>query len=219
MANKALWKKVVWTLVRVFFAYVMLIPFLSILYILSITHPVIFVTPIPEFVIWFACFIFVIGYILFRIQKTKQAGKLILIGIPFTLVLLLNTRKVYHLSDTAMPVHLWLLFMTLLFAIMLIYFIFPIKPLGWLMSLMPAIALMWFMIWSIYIPLSLVYEIAISSASAERYEKITELLSKLYWPCIESTLLWTASLIIPYTVTYWGHNPKNTYNRLFKKLH
>lgn len=180
-------KNMIWMLLRVFIAYLLIGPTYAIL-ILSNTAAPVFLDTTAEVLAWISCFLLVIGYVLIRFSKTRYVGKLLSLSVLGAVVLVMYLGERYRIFGVS--VNAWSLFLAVLYLIMLLYFIFPIKQLKPLLSLVPVAGVSWFLVWALVGPISLTYELISSKTtiSIVNYQKVVDLLPELYLDCFQSGL-------------------------------
>ncbi|PML55430.1 hypothetical protein BCT74_06965 [Vibrio lentus] len=202
-----------WMLLRVFIAYLLIGPTYAIL-ILSNTAAPVFLDTTAEVLAWISCFLLVIGYVLIRFSKTRYVGKLLSLSVLGAVVLVMYLGERYRIFGVS--VNAWSLFLAVLYLIMLLYFIFPIKQLKPLLSLVPVAGVSWFLVWALVGPISLTYELISSKTtiSIVNYQKVVDLLPELYLDGFQSGLFSMLLVLWLYALVVFGHNPKHSYQQL-----
>ena len=200
-------------LLRVFIAYLLIGPTYAIL-ILSNTAAPVFLDTTAEVLAWISCFLLVIGYVLIRFSKTRYVGKLLSLSVLGAVVLVMYLGERYRIFGVS--VNAWSLFLAVLYLIMLLYFIFPIKQLKPLLSLVPVAGVSWFLVWALVGPISLTYELISSKTtiSIVNYQKVVDLLPELYLDGFQSGLFSMLLVLWLYALVVSGHNPKRSYQQL-----
>ncbi|MGF1847390.1 hypothetical protein [Vibrio lentus] len=206
-------KNMIWMLLRVFIAYLLIGPTYAIL-ILSNTAAPVFLDTTAEVLAWISCFLLVIGYVLIRFSKTRYVGKLLSLSVLGAVVLVMYLGERYRIFGVS--VNAWSLFLAVLYLIMLLYFIFPIKQLKPLLSLVPVAGVSWFLVWALVGPISLTYELISSKTtiSIVNYQKVVDLLPELYLDSFQSGLFSMLLVLWLYALVVFGHNPKHSYQQL-----
>ncbi|WKY59610.1 hypothetical protein Q5H80_18710 [Vibrio sp. SNU_ST1] len=206
-------KNMIWMLVRVFIAFLMIGPTYAIL-ILSNTATPVFLDTTAEALAWISCFLLVIGYVLIRFSETRYVGKLLSLSVLGAVVLVMYLDERYRIFGVS--VNAWSLFLAVLYLIMLLYFIFPIKQLKPLLSLVPVAGVSWFLVWAFVGPISLTYELISNKAtiSIANYQKVIDLLPEVYSSGFQSGLFSMLLVIWLYAFVVFGHNPKRSYQKL-----
>ncbi|WP_105023339.1 hypothetical protein [Vibrio chagasii] len=206
-------KKMIWMLVRVFIAYLMIAPTYAIFILSNTATPRLFDTD-PEVLVWLSCFLLVIGYVLIRFSRTKYMGKLLSLAVLGAVVLTMYVDVRYRIFEVS--VNAWSLFLAVLYLIMLLYFIFPVRQFKPLLSLAPVASVSWFLVWALVMPISLTYELISSKTtiSMENYQKVVDLLPEVYLHGFQSGLFAMSLVIWLYTFVVFGHNPKRSYQQL-----
>ncbi|MFS1463756.1 hypothetical protein [Vibrio lentus] len=206
-------KNMIWMLLRVFIAYLLIGPTYAIL-ILSNTAAPVFLDTTAEVLAWISCFLLVIGYVLIRFSKTRYVGKLLSLSVLGAVVLVMYLGERYRIFGVS--VNVWSLFLAVLYLIMLLYFIFPIKQLKPLLSLVPVAGVSWFLVWALVGPISLTYELISSKTtiSIVNYQKVVDLLPELYLDGFQSGLFSMLLVLWLYALVVFGHNPKRSYQQL-----
>ncbi|MFS1859848.1 hypothetical protein [Vibrio lentus] len=206
-------KNMIWMLLRVFIAYLLIGPTYAIL-ILSNTAAPVFLDTTAEVLAWISCFLLVIGYVLIRFSKTRYVGKLLSLSVLGAVVLVMYLGERYRIFGVS--VNAWSLFLAVLYLIMLLYFIFPIKQLKPLLSLVPVAGVSWFLVWALVGPISLTYELISSKTtiSIVNYQKVVDLLPELYLDGFQSGLFSMLLVLWLYALVVFGHNPKHSYQQL-----
>ncbi|WP_135443780.1 hypothetical protein [Vibrio tasmaniensis] len=206
-------KNMIWMLVRVFIAFLMIAPTYAIFILSNSATPRLFETK-PEVLAWLSCFLLVIGYVLIRFSRTRYVGKLLSLGVLGAVVLIMYVDERYRIFEVS--VHAWSLFLAGLYLIMLLYFIFPVKQLKPLLSLVPVAGVSWFLVWALVGPISLTYELISSKTtiSIVNYQKVVDLLPELYLDGFQSGLFSMLLVLWLYALVVFGHNPKRSYQQL-----
>ena len=206
-------KNMIWMLVRVFIAYLMIAPTYAI-FILSNTAAPRFLETKPEVLAWLSCFLLLIGYVLIRFSRTRYAGKLLSLSVLGAVVLIMYVEERYRIYEVY--ANAWSLFLAALYLMMLLYFIFPVKQLKPLLSLVPVAGVSWFLVWSFMWPASLTYDLISSKAtiSPERYQKVIDLLPEVYLDGFQSGLFSMLLALWLYAFVILCHNPKRSYRTL-----
>ncbi len=201
--------KLIWILLRVLIAYLMIAPTYAILILTNTAAPR-FLDTAPEVLAWVSCFLLVIGYVLIRCSKTRDAGKLLSLSVLGTVVLIMYIDERYWIFEVS--INAWTLFLAALYLIMLLYFIVPVKQLKPLLSLVPVASMSWFLVWSFVEPISLTYELISNKPTIpiENYQKVIDLLPEVYLSGFQSGLFSMFLLIWLYAFVILLHNPKRT---------
>jgi hypothetical protein len=141
-------------------------------------------------------------------------GKLLSLGVLGAVVLIMYVDERYRIFEVS--VHAWSLFLAALYLIMLLYFIFPVKQLKPLLSLVPVAGVSWFLVWGIVSPINVTYELISSKTtiSIANYQKVIDLLPELYLDGFQSGLFSMLLVIWLYAFVVFGHNPKRSYQKL-----
>ncbi|MCZ4292548.1 hypothetical protein [Vibrio sinaloensis] len=210
-------KKIIWLLIRAFIAYLLVGVLLGIL-ILNNTYAPRFFTMNPDILGWFSAFGILLSYVLFRFKKTSEIGKFLFACVLGSVVLCLYAEESYWLLN--MKVRSWTLFLTVLYAIMLLYFVFPHKWLRPLLFLAPVSAGSWAVYWLGYTPMNVTMSIleVKGTIADDKYSKAIALLPDVYVTCLTSTLLWLVQILVLYVFVYWGSDPQYSYRSLTQRL-
>lgn len=210
-------KKIVWLLVRAFIAYLLVGVLLGIL-ILNNTYAPRFFTMNLDILAWFSAFGALISYVLFRFERTSEIGKFLCACVLGSVVLCLYAKESYWLLN--MRVRSWTLFLTALYTIMLLYFVFPHRWLRPLLFLVPVSAGSWVVYWLGYTPINVTISVleAKGTIANENYSKAIAILPDVYVTCLISSLFWLAQTLALYAFVYWGNDPKSSYLSLTKRL-
>ncbi|WP_244225215.1 hypothetical protein [Vibrio aquaticus] len=209
--------KMVWLIVRLAVVYLIVGPMLGILLIANNSHPLFFHLE-RDVVGWISIFGCVIAYILVRLEATKEVGKLFFVSILGALVILMYVKEHFWLQG--MRIHSWTVFLAVLFAISLLFFVIPHRHLKPLLFLLPVSACSWLLVWVVYRPASLVIEIfgAKDKLPEENISKIVEFMPEVFRSCLASGIFMVCLIMPFYILARWGHNPKSTYQSLTKRL-
>ncbi|HFD4063314.1 TPA: hypothetical protein ACF3XC_001689 [Vibrio parahaemolyticus] len=206
-------KKIVWLLIRAFIAYLLVGVLLGIL-ILNNTYAPRFFTMNLDILGWFFALGVLISYVLFRFQKTSEIGKFLFACVLGSVVLCLYAKESYWLLNT--KIRSWTLFLTVLYTIMLLYFVFPYKWLRPLLFLVPVSAGSWVVYWLGYTPINVTISLfeAKGTIADDKYSKAIAISPEVYVTCLTSSLFWLAQILVLYAFVYWGHDPQSSYRSL-----
>ncbi len=206
-------RKLMWMLLRILIVYLMIAPTYAILILTNIAEPHLLGTK-PEVLVWLSCFLLLIGYILIRISKTRNIGKLLSLSVFGAIVLIMYVDERYWIFEIS--VNAWSLFLATLYLLMLLYFIFPVKQFKPLLSLVPVAGVSWFLVWTFVGPISLTYELISNKTtiSIANYQKVIDLLPELYLDGFQSGLFSMLLVLWLYALVVFGHNPKRSYQQL-----
>ncbi|EHR6179776.1 hypothetical protein KUK79_004483 [Vibrio parahaemolyticus] len=210
-------KKIIWLLIRAFIAYLLVGVLLGIL-ILNNTYAPRFFTMNLDILGWFSALGFLASYVLFRFKKTTEIGKFLFACVLGSIVLCLYAKESYWLLNT--KVRSWTLFLTVLYTIMLLYFVFPLKWLRPLLFLVPVSAGSWVVYWLGYTPINVTISVleAKGTIADDKYSKAIAILPDVYVTCLTSSVFWLAQTLVLYAFVYWGHDPQSSYQSLTKRL-
>ena len=206
-------RKLMWMLLRILIVYLMIAPTYAVLILTNIAEPHLLGTK-PEVLVWLSCFLLLIGYILIRISKTRNIGKLLSLSVFGAIVLIMYVDERYWIFEIS--VNAWSLFLATLYLLMLLYFIFPVKQFKPLLSLVPAAGVSWFLVWTFLGPISLTYDLMSSKTTIpiDKYQKVIGLLPELYLSAFQSGLFSMFLVLWLYAFVILCHNPKRSYRKL-----
>lgn len=206
-------RKLMWMLLRILIVYLMIAPTYAVLILTNIAEPHLLGTK-PEVLVWLSFFLLLIGYILIRISKTRNIGKLLSLSVFGAIVLIMYVDERYWIFEIS--VNAWSLFLATLYLLMLLYFIFPVKQFKPLLSLVPVAGVSWFLVWTFLGPISLTYDLMSSKTTIpiDKYQKVIGLLPELYLSAFQSGLFSMFLVLWLYAFVILCHNPKRSYRKL-----
>ncbi|NOH82145.1 hypothetical protein F0231_20770 [Vibrio sp. RE86] len=210
-------KNAVWFILRLVITY-LLLP--SIWVILTISNSASLASSFldAEITLWLTAFWGVIGYILLRFKASSNFGRYFIVSVFGALVLIMYRGEAF--SFNGMKVYFHTAFLAATFSIMLIFFIFPHRNLRPLLFLAPVLAGSWFLVWVGYKPAGVIFEVFQSKASIpkENFSKLIEFLPGILVSNFVSGVIYMCLIMPFYILARWGHNPKNSYQSLTKRL-
>ena len=210
-------KNAVWFILRLVIAYILL-PFVW--GILTISNSASLASSFldAEVTLWLTVFWGVVGYILLRFKASSNFGKYFLVSVFGALVLIMYRGQEFSVNEMKVYFHTAFLAATLSF--MLIFFIFPHRTLRSLLFFAPVLAGSWFLVWVGYKPVGVVFEIFQSKESIPEgnFSKLMEFLPGMFVSNFVSGFIYICLIMPFYILARWGHNPKNSYQSLTKRL-
>lgn len=209
--------KLVWLLVRFAIVCLLLGVIIGVLILTNSSTPRFFSLEV-DVIVCISIFWCVVAYILVRFETTKEAGKFLFVSILGALVLLMYIKEHFWFQD--MRIHSWTAFLTVIFAISLLFFVLPHRHLKPLLFLLPVSACSWFLVWVGYRPASLVIAIlgAKGKLPEENINKVIELMPEIFLSCLTSGVFMVFLIMPCYIFARWGHDPKGTYQSHTKRL-
>ncbi len=210
--------KVVWFIVRLAIVCILLPLILVVLYLANVSPPPSFVPLEVDIIGWITMSWCAVAYILIRFETTKEVGKFFFVSIFGALVLLMYIKESFWFQH--MIIHFWTVFLAVIFAISLLFFVLPHRHLKPLLFLLPVSAGSWFLLWVGYIPTSVLIGILEIKGKTltENLNKVIELMPELFLVCLTSGVFMVCLIISFYIIARWGHNPKGSYQSLTSRL-
>ncbi|WP_231718224.1 hypothetical protein [Vibrio coralliirubri] len=215
--NNEVMKKLGWFMVRLGIAYLSIGVLLGVV-ILNNTYAPRFFSMDWDIMAWFAVLVTILSYVLFRIKRTTNIGKLMFASILGTVVLFMYAEERYWIAN--INVRSWSLFLSVLYVSMLLYFLFPHRWLKPFLFLSPVAAGSWVLFWVGYTPINVTLSIMEVQGTIpdEKYHKAISMLPEVYSACLISALLWTSQILGVYALAYWGNNPRVSYQNAVRSV-